>query len=206
MAYFKSLTPDRENFVHKIYSEMDDNARTNISDRENYKKKFLQLVKENKELSENEKDFCKEDFIYQFELNNVLYGYGEPRECKNCNSTKYSDRFCEKCISLHLQSLFSTWTSGNKIVDGFIQQCQILSSLPNYILEWIPFEQFENVTKLTEGGFSSIYSARWIRGRIFDYDENKKEFVYLSWSVVLKSLNNSNNLGKTFFDEVIDPV
>ena len=75
------------------------------------------------------------------------------------------------------------------------------SSLPDYILEWIPFEQFEDVTKLTEGGFSSIYTAAWTRGRIIDYDE--KEFSYFGGQlVVLKSLNDSSNPGKGFFDEV----
>ena len=131
----------------------------------------------------------------------------EPRECKNCKTTRYSDKFCEKCISLQLQSLFTTWTSGNSIIDDFVQQCQMASSLPNYILEWIPFEQFIKVTKLTEGGFSSIYTATWTRGRIFDYDENKKEFSYFreqgqGQHVVLKSLNDSSNPGKAFFDEV----
>src|SRR2546429_4909474 len=121
--------------------------------------------------------------------------------------TRYSDKFCEKCISLHLQSLFNTWTSGNKIIDDFIHKCQIQSSLPNYILEWIPFEQFEDVKKLTEGGFSTIYTATWTRGAIVDYDENKKEFSYLgNQLVILKILNNSSNPGKPFFDEVINQL
>ena len=77
------------------------------------------------------------------------------------------------------------------------------TSLPGCILEWIPFEQFEKVTKLTEGGFSSIYTATWTRGCIDDYDENKKEFSYLERQhVILKSLNDSSNPGKGFFDEV----
>ena len=80
----------------------------------------------------------------------------------------------------------------------------MVSSLPKYILEWIPFEQFCDITKLTEGGFSSIYTASWTRGRIIDYDENKKEFSYLGggYPVVLKNLNDSSNPGKGFFDEV----
>src|SRR5438132_171985 len=109
------------------------------------------------------------------------------RECDKCQTTRYSDKYCEKCISLYLQSLFNTWTSGNKIIDDFIHQCQILSSLPTCILEWIPFDQFEEVEKLTEGGFSSIYTVTWTRGYLCDYDENKKEFAYFgSQLVVLK--------------------
>ncbi len=72
------------------------------------------------------------------------------------------------------------------------------------ILEWIPFNQFEDVVKLTEGGFSSIYTATWTRGYLCDYDENKKEFTrFENLLVVLKSLNNSSNLGKAFFNEVV---
>ena len=119
--------------------------------------------------------------------------------------TRYSDKYCEKCISLHLQSLFNTWTSGNEIIDNFIHQCQLLSSLPTHILEWIPFDQFENVKKLTEGGFSTIYTAGWTRGHLCDYDENKKEFTHFGpQHVVLKNLNSSSNPGKSFFDEVIN--
>src|SRR5439155_12161102 len=158
-----------------------------------------------KELSEIEKRYCREKCVYVFELNNVRGKKGKPRECEKCKTTRYSDKFCEQCISLHLQSLFNTWTSGNKIIDDFIHKCQIQSSLPYSILEWIPFEEFKYVRKLTEGGFSTIYTATWTRGSIDDYDENKKEFSYFGpQDVVLKSLNNSNSLGKAFFNEVIN--
>jgi hypothetical protein len=52
------------------------------------------------------------------------------------------------------------------------------SSLPEQIIEWIPYNQFYNVKKLTEGGFSSIYTATWTKGNIVDYNEEKKEFSY----------------------------
>ena len=131
--------------------------------------------------------------------------WDEPRKCDKYQTTRYSDKFCERCINLHLQSLFNTWTSGNKIIDDFIHKCQKLSSLPTKILEWIPFDQFEDVKKLTEGGFSTIYTATWTRGSIDDYDENKKEFIYYGTDdVVLKSLNNSSNPGNAFFNEVIN--
>src|SRR5215213_4252129 len=180
MSYVKllsSLSPEREEFVFKIYNEIYDNAFVN-SEEESRKEYFFSLVQNNNELSEIEKDFCKKRYIYDFELINASNKSGKPKECSRCKLTRYSDRFCEGCISLQLQSLFTTWTSGNNIVDNFIQQCQMKSSLPNYILEWIPFEQFVKVTKLTEGGFSSIYKATWTRGNIVDYDENEKEFSY----------------------------
>ena len=161
------------------------------------------VVNRNESLSENEKNYCRESYIYEVELQNALYKLDKPFECKKCKSTRCSDRFCENCISLHLQSFFNTWTSGNDIVDNFIQQCQMQSSLPSQIIEWIPYNQFEDVKKLTEGGFSSIYTAIWIKGNIIDYNENKKEFSnFGAQYVILKCLNNSSDPGKVFFNEV----
>src|SRR6266480_3151113 len=108
------LSEDRKLFV---YVDLENNATVNTSGRENKKTYFLQLVEGNKELSEIEKQWCRENFIYWFELNNARNKKGEPRECDKCQTTRYSDKYCERCISLHLQSLFNTWTSGNEIID-----------------------------------------------------------------------------------------
>ena len=146
MSYGKLLSEvseDRQSFVMKAYNEMENNAEMNTTDRESAKAYFLQLVKGNKELSKNEKRYCRERYIYSFELYNARNKSGKPRECNKCQTTRYSDKYCERCISLHLQSLFNTWTSGNEIIDDFIHKCQIQSSLPRFILEWIPFEEFK---------------------------------------------------------------
>ena len=126
---------DRRLFIQKLYNEINDNATANTSDRERKKAYFLRLVRGNRELSKIEKRYCRERYIYYFELQNSAYKMGEPRECDKCQTTRYSDKYCERCISLHLQSLFNTWTSDNKMIDDFIHQCQILSSLPNLVLE-----------------------------------------------------------------------
>ena len=81
------LSEDRQLFVRKAYNEMANNAAINVSDDENQKTYFLQLVKGNKELSEIEKQYCRERFIYQFELNNAKLKLGEPRECDKCKMT-----------------------------------------------------------------------------------------------------------------------
>src|SRR5690242_20493209 len=193
MSYAKlllELSQDRRSFVWKVYDEMSDNSLANTPDMETQKAYFLRLVEGNEELSEIEKRWCREKCIYGFELYNAMYKQGKQRECDKCQMTRYSDKYCERCISLHLQSLFDTWTSGNEIINDFIHQCQQLSSLPGCILEWIPFEQFKHIERLTEGGFSSIYTATWTRGDICDYDESKMEFSYFeNRLVVLKSLN-----------------
>src|SRR5205085_12663788 len=99
------VSKDRELFVQKVYNEMNNNAAANAhGSRENKKTYFLQLVEGNGELSEIEKQWCRERFIYNFELENTTYKWGEPRVCSKCQTTRYSDRYCEQCISLHLQS------------------------------------------------------------------------------------------------------
>ena len=153
MSFAKLLTPDREELSHKIYNGIHDNANANC-ERDSRKDYFCSLVKKNKELSENEKEFCKEKFIYQFELDNATDKRGEPRECNNCKTTRYSDKYCEKCISLHLQSLFSTWTSGNEIIDGFIQKCQQLSSPPAQSIECIWVKNQKTYLRLKSNGIN----------------------------------------------------
>ena len=203
MSYEYLLSPEKRDFVRKVYAEIHSNAFSAITDRENGKVYFLQLVNGNKQLSEKEKEYCRERYIYESELDNASYKWGKPVDCKKCKSTRYSNRFCENCISLHLQRLFNTWSSGNEIVDNFIQRCQMMSSLPAQIIEWIPYNQFFYVKKLTEGGFSTIYTAEWRRGNIIDYNENETKFIYSGpRNVVLKNLKNSSDPEKSFFNKV----
>jgi len=64
------LSKDRKLFVWKVYNEMVDNAFANTRGRENHQAYFLRLVEGNEELSEIEKKYCREEYIYVFELNN----------------------------------------------------------------------------------------------------------------------------------------
>src|SRR5947199_7619043 len=90
------LLKDRSTFVQKAFNEMNNNAEVNTSDKESRKTYFLQIVEENQELSEIEKQYCKERYIYFFELNDARYKRGKPRECKECNSLRYSNKYCER--------------------------------------------------------------------------------------------------------------
>src|SRR5437764_6191219 len=96
-----SIPSDRIVFVRKIYSETINDASSitkntynnnssNISEREFRKNTFLSLITENDKLLENEKEYCKKRYIYQFELDNALHKLGEPKECNKCKLTRYS--------------------------------------------------------------------------------------------------------------------
>lgn len=58
---------------------------------------------------------------------------------------------------------FSSWTSGNKLIDNFIQETQLFSSYERY-LEWVPYNSLSQVKQIGEGGFGTVYSALWSWG------------------------------------------
>ncbi|PKC64792.1 hypothetical protein RhiirA1_536795 [Rhizophagus irregularis] len=98
---------------------------------------------------------------------------------------------------------FKNWTSGNKDIDKFIQQTQINAVHCKKYLEWIPFEKFQNITYIAEGGFGKIYSAEWPEGYISYWDiENQSWCRYTTNKYALKSLNNSSDICPDFLNEI----
>ncbi len=77
------------------------------------------------------------------------------------------------------------------------------------MIEWIPFDKFENVEYLARGGFSTVYKATWTEGYIKWWNRETQEWTRSgkdSWEgselVCLKSLNNSAYMTREFFQEV----
>ncbi|PKY50486.1 kinase-like protein [Rhizophagus irregularis] len=99
---------------------------------------------------------------------------------------------------------FKNWTSGNKDIDEFIQQSQLNAVYFSKYLEWIPFENFEDITYITKGGFGKIYSAKWPEGFIYSWNiENQKWNRYRrNIKVALKSLDNSSCKSTEFLNEI----
>jgi hypothetical protein len=68
----------------------------------------------------------------------------------------------------------------------------------------VPFEKFQNITYIAEGGFGKIYSVEWPEGNIIYWDiENQKWNRHHYDKYVLKSLNNSSDISSGFLNEVI---
>ena len=63
-------------------------------------------------------------------------------------------------------------------------------------MEFVPYDQFENVEFIAEGGFSKIYKATWV-----DVPRNKRKRNN-KMTVVLKELNNSKNINSKELNEV----
>ena len=71
-------------------------------------------------------------------------------------------------------------------------------------LEFIDFKQFDLVENTNRGGaFSTIYSAIWLEGPRWIWDEDAEQWTRNGpIKVVLKRLNNSQNIDEKYLDQV----
>ncbi|RGB30367.1 kinase-like domain-containing protein [Rhizophagus diaphanus] len=135
------------------------------------------------------------EYINEISKHYEVYGITQDPETKNymmiynevCGKCKYV------CSAIHFKRNFKNWTSGNINVDKFIQDIQLSvhkdANIRN-VLEWIPYDKFNNIKYIGKGGFANVYRAEWtINGQ-----HNKL--------VALKSLNNSKNITLEFMNEI----
>ncbi|RHZ51629.1 hypothetical protein Glove_476g82 [Diversispora epigaea] len=115
-------------------------------------------------------------------------------KCSKCYQYITRGNLCNPCNAKRFQNEFGKWTSEDKKIDEFIQQIQLKTIKWQEIIEWIPYDRFENVTYLAKGGFGTVYKAKWLDGCILSWDckvENWKRSQELD--VCLKSLDCSTN-------------
>jgi hypothetical protein len=74
------------------------------------------------------------------------------------------------------------------------------------IVEWIPYEKFQDIKYLTKGGCSEIYTAIWIDGHYIEWNPKQKQLKrFGTQKVVLKGLGNiESSRSKNWFDEVCE--
>ncbi|RIA97768.1 kinase-like domain-containing protein [Glomus cerebriforme] len=106
--------------------------------------------------------------------------------------------WCKKCT-------MKSVTSGHRGVDKLIRRTQSKSdSWSDPFLEWIPFENFRDICKIGEGGFSVVYSATWIQGRRknkLDKGGKKNEMQNIRTNpikVTLKCIKNSQEMSEEY--------
>ena len=141
--------------------------------------------------------------------------------CLDCNQPNIVPYWCNNCNSKQFRQNFNKWTSGNSLIDNFIQDAQLKARNYHEVLEWIPYDRFRNIEILDKGGFSTIYKAIWLDGSISKWDKDKNQWHRYFYKledknyqiakqvgvasplnenektgrrVALKSLNNSSNI------------
>ncbi len=139
--------------------------------------------------------------------NKILLNIGRKRLCENCKQECLATLCCEHCIRNHLKTNFSNWTSGNIDVDNLIKKCQMETTTPSRIVEWIPYDNLYNIRYFTKGDYSEIYTAKWIGGRYEEWKVKERTLNrFGTQSVILKKLVNIENANKSWFDEVRDLI
>lgn len=65
-------------------------------------------------------------------------------------------------------------TSGNPEIDNLIHKSQLKMEHYYHNLEWIPYDRFQDIKSIGEGGFANIYSATWLDGKPMFGETTKK--------------------------------
>ncbi|GBC12442.2 kinase-like domain-containing protein [Rhizophagus irregularis DAOM 181602=DAOM 197198] len=74
--------------------------------------------------------------------------------------------------------------------------------MPNTVVEWIPYNNLENIEYLTKGGISEIYTADWINGEYDEWDFGKKQLERGgTCKIILKRLENVESANQSWFEE-----
>ncbi|GES93625.1 kinase-like domain-containing protein [Rhizophagus clarus] len=108
---------------------------------------------------------------------------------------------------LKISSQGSSWCGKyvleNEKIDNLIQEMQLkIHYYYDIIVEWISYNQLNNIKKLEKDEFSTIYSSIWKDG-LLKYDRNKDEYSRdQDIKVNLNCLHNSQNVTNEFLNEI----
>src|SRR5437763_10322476 len=122
-------------------------------------------------------------------------------KCKTCGNeyTNIDEKWCTPC---RINSLKQNLTSGNEKIDNFIQEERSkIEKSQDIVLEWIPYDQFDNVEDICKCELSTNYTAIWKDGPL-SYDKNKNKYTRNGGKILyLQRLKDSKNI-----DELLETV
>ncbi|RIB04423.1 kinase-like domain-containing protein [Gigaspora rosea] len=138
----------------------------------------------------------KDKYYYWTEKNS---NYGK---CAHCNKYNTKGAWCQTCDP---DITVQEWTSGNKDIDDCVKGFQLRTTGYERMIEWIPFDRLNNIEKIGEGGFGSVFSATWLDGiRKIEFDYDNDKFIKArepSSVVALKTLSGSRKNSLDFLNE-----
>src|ERR1051325_9201753 len=162
-----------------------------------------QTILDDKSLTKDEKTEAIRILTKTYDRNKVRYNEGIKRICENCSQECLATLYCELCVRNYLKANFSNWSSGNDYIDNLIKKCQMETLNPEKVIEWIPYNNLQNIKYLTEGGCSEIYTAVWIDGYFIEWDSKERQLKRFGRQlVILKRLENVENASKSWLEEV----
>jgi len=186
--------------LNRAHALIDINIHNNLEKQQEFMK---QTVLADESLTKDEKSEAIKELIKYYDYDKVFWNEGTKRICENCQKECLATLYCEHCIRNYLKANFSNWTSGNDSINDLVQKCQMETLRPDYIIEWIPYNNLQNVKYLTKGGCSEIYLADWIDGANVEWDSKEKHLKRIgTHKVILKKLENVERANRNWFDEV----
>ncbi|RHZ43536.1 hypothetical protein Glove_1033g5 [Diversispora epigaea] len=97
---------------------------------------------------------------------------------------------CSLCTREHFMQEFKTWSSGNAEIDEIIRESQIVCM--NEKLQWIPYDNFQNIKHVADGGHGSVYSAEIDRIIKSNWNFIRQDWEYdIIRKVALKEIKDS---------------
>ncbi|RHZ84204.1 hypothetical protein Glove_84g82 [Diversispora epigaea] len=110
---------------------------------------------------------------------------------------------CSLCTKEHFIQEFKTWSSGNINIDKIIEESQ--TSNINRKLQWIPYDNFQNIKHIADGGRGSVYSAKLENGIKWKWDFIEQDWGYdlIGGKVALKEIKDSRYDIAEFFKVVM---
>ncbi|GBC42539.2 kinase-like domain-containing protein [Rhizophagus irregularis DAOM 181602=DAOM 197198] len=95
--------------------------------------------------------------------------------------------------------LVLTWASGNEKIDDFIRE---MNTYEDTVIEWIPYDQLNEIKEIGKNSSISIYSAIWKDGPLYYDDQNSNDYTRdPSKEVSLKYLQNTQNSVESLIKE-----
>src|ERR1044071_1982246 len=124
--------------------------------------------------------------------------------CLDCGKNRSDVGWCKNCEITSFKDNFKNWSSGDPNIDGFIRYTQLNANGSSDYLEFIDFEQFDLLENTNKGGaFSTIYSAIWLEGPRWIWDEEAEQWTRNGpIKVTLKRLNNLQNISDEYLKQV----
>ena len=99
--------------------------------------------------------------------------------CITCDTiyTNTQYKWCKPCQVKYLKENFINWTSKNEKIDNFIQEMQLkIDYYKDIVIEWIPYNQFNNIKEIVKYDLATVSSAQWKDGPLY-WNSQTKNFI-----------------------------
>ncbi|GET04916.1 kinase-like domain-containing protein [Rhizophagus clarus] len=192
----------------KIYRAnwIDGNISDWIDETQNWKRVNQNMIVILKSLN-NLKNITLE-LAYELKIDYEFYGITQNPETENY-MVVLSNITCKECHcicnTIYFQQDFENWTSGNKDIDEFIRNAQLLTHRDLEVaLEWIPYNRLYNIKYIAE---KKIYRANWFDGNISYWNNENQNWSRINQSMIvtLKNLNDPKNIALELMNVINKP-